>query len=213
MNYPVFIPEFHTYEGRINAGHCFCAADVNSSYILTCLHLFGPAGGLRTPIRPEDLPSSVYKYIIHDPETDHIIGTGSTPYSLINTFPLNPHASELDASGDIAILPVPEESDLKPMIIAQDAVKPGEEVRILGIDRYNIESVSIKQFPCIVLDVNMKYLILQPKKRIDIPGLSGAPIIDIQDKVIGMIVGGFRDTSGKNRIIGNPAMAILKYLP
>jgi hypothetical protein len=210
--YPVFIPEFHTYEGRINAGHCFCAANEYSSFIITCLHLFGPGGGLRTNIKPEELSSSVYEFIIHDPKTDKIIGSGSAPYYIKNSYPLNPHADELDASGDIAVFPVPEKANIAPLRISGNSVEIGDDVYILAIDRFNIESVSVKKFPCTILDINQKYLILKPKKEIGIPGLSGAPIINDSDNVIGMIVGGFQDKMGRDRIIGNPAKAMMEYL-
>jgi hypothetical protein len=212
LNYPVFIPEFHTYEGRINSGHCFCAAHDQSSFIITCLHLFGPGGGLKTNIKPEELSSSVYEYLIHDPITDEILGNGSAPYSNVNSYPLNPHANELDASGDIAVFPVPEESKITPLNFSEKNLEIGDNVDVLGIDRFNIESVTIKKFPCTVLDIDDKYLILKPKKEINIPGLSGAPIINENDDVIGMIAGGFRDKMGRNRIICNPAKAILEYL-
>jgi hypothetical protein len=193
MHYPVFIPQFVTYAGRLNYGHISAVIFGKRRFFLTCYHLFGLGGGLRYPIRPTDLDKEIVRYSFHDPFSDDVVVSGSKALVIPNAKPMNPTSNGVDLAQDVAAFPVPDSYSGAFFSLSEETPVSNEGLYLITHNQHNLGERGTSKVTLLPIEATDEYLIAKFEKRLDVPGFSGAPIVNRRDQFAGMIVGGADD--------------------
>ncbi|MDG2223059.1 MAG: hypothetical protein P8L85_16885 [Rubripirellula sp.] len=183
----LFRPTIQTTNGVIDAGTAFAAEITGSSktFLLTALHLFGPAGGLSQDMNPADVPRQWEALKLRDCksriEHDEV---RIDPILLDQTQPL-PNVS---AQGDVAACAVEESGylRLKPLKISSSVLRPGEKVWLVS---EVIGSQSLVH-PAIVEGIEQGWAVYRFDQAIELRATSGAPVVDGRGQVVAVHAGG-----------------------
>ena len=204
----LFRPTIQTANGVIDAGTAF-AATINGSsktFVLTALHLFGPAGGLAQDMSPSQLPQQwealklrdCNSRIIHD-------DVGIDPVLLEETQPL----PTVSAQGDVAACAVEESGFLRfrPLSISSNAPQPGEKVWLVS----EVIGSSSLVHSAVVEGIEQGWAVYRFDQPIELRATSGAPVVDGQGQVVAVHAGG-GDEGGVVIGVGTPTSKFVNSL-
>jgi hypothetical protein len=150
--------------------------------LITCLHIFGPKGGLAKDVPSADLDKVVREVAFSDLRYEKVLGRARG--SVINT-------GNLEKLGnDIAAFTVAENTGATVLALATDDAKEGEWVWIVG-DEATSANVQQRLFPAQVMGPpdEVGFLALRPAKAFETNGFSGAPIVNGKSEVVGVYNG------------------------
>jgi hypothetical protein len=204
----LFRPTFGTTDGVVDAGTAF-AATVNGSsqtFVLTALHLFGPAGGLNNDIDPSQLPQRWQSLTLQDCKSQIVHqNLGIRPIRLSDSRPLPNPSSQ----GDVAACVVEESGFLRfqAFPIATQVPAAGEKVWLVS---EVIGSASLVH-PAVVEGTEGGWLIYRFDRPIELRATSGAPVVDGNGQVVAVNAGG-GDEAGMTFGVGTPTTKFVNQL-
>lgn len=85
--------------------------------------------------------------------------------------------------------------NITPVAPAQDVSEINEEVSIIGCER-NDKDCTQHVYPATISVISDKQLIIKPELEFNPMGFSGAPVVNKQGKVIGLVFGTYRGEEG-----------------
>ena len=197
----LFHPRFGTSHGEVNAGTAFAAKLPGKSQILigSALHLFGPAGGLKTDIQPDKIATAWKKLVAEDCKSQNYFGEiQMQPIALTGA---RPHPQKSDI-GDVAACKVTDATAIEALPLSQRIPSNGERVwlvsRLPG-SRELMHPATVERLK----DGWLQYSFVD--HGITLKSTSGAPIVDRKGNVIAVHAGGTKK-SGKMIGIGTPVV-------
>ena len=203
----VFRPAFALAGGReIVAGTAF-AARVNGKappMLLSALHLFGPAGGLRVQMRPARLPNEVQSVALLTMDNSHQLGLAGRAL-LRDGYPLSLNG---DCSGDIVAFALPRDTPALTLAPADPTINT--RVWVMG-QAVGDNGPTPRLYRGVVRDVKPTALTVVMDRKHDQTGMSGAPVVNRQGQVVGMLIGG-GEVLGKTAALCNPVSAMRRRL-
>jgi hypothetical protein len=172
--------------------------------LLTALHLFGPDGGLARNIPPAELSRVVHTVFLTP------IGergpSGVARGALRKTGPALPEDG-MDVANDVAAFRIPPKSRITALDLAAGNPGFGEWVWLVG-DVVDHVPQSQRLFPARVLAVSDEGARLVFETAFPMQAFSGAPVVNRNGQVAGLLIGGGEGGAG----IINPAGSIRRVL-
>lgn len=181
----LFTPSIETPDGTARNFHCFAAyaSKRNRPVLLSALSLLGPRGGLKQPITALDAFTSVRSVDLCD------LQTGQVMRQVPGTTVIVPGADHWPASslhGDVFAFRPHEDLHLRPLSLASRLPDPGQEIWLLhrcgdaaAVTQGVIESTEGAWGVFSIPATKMAMA--------DVQQLSGAPILNNQDEVVGIV--------------------------
>lgn len=162
--------------------------DFNSTfYAVTAKHLIGKDGGVEPEILPMDLPKKIESWKMY-PRVQNKISNDTVLISDSNY-------KFIQTNADILLLKIKNDvqnlAKLKPNF---DLPKENDSLFIIGCP-YSEKDCRQNIYPCtyVFFDTKSKMLFFELKKNIELPGFSGAPIIDKNGLVVAVLTSGWED--------------------
>jgi hypothetical protein len=152
--------------------------------LLTALHIFGPSGGLEKQFSSASLDDRITK--IDGFSMDGKIRVASAAGSKIKTgFPID---GKNNVSGDVAAFAVEGKAETEGLILAEAPPKVGDPLWLVG-DEASSTAPSQKLWIMKVVSVKPAALTLNTGVRIDLRAFSGAPLVDANGRLAGLLIG------------------------
>jgi len=171
--------------------------------LLTAQHLFGPAGGLDEQLAPGKVNEKITGVSLMP------IAGGKPVASARGSLRKSgspPDESGNDVSGDVAAFRLAPKSRINALDLATGNPSIGQWVWLVG-DVVDHEPQKQRLFPGRVLIASDKQTLVTFTERFNLQAFSGAPLINEQKQVVGLLIAG---TEGAGII--NPAGSIRKRL-
>ncbi len=182
----VGLPEFQMANGEKNcSGKAFAVRWYRGrTLLLMPLHLLAPEGGLSHYVKPADIATEVSKLQVYDFQMRSVLAVAGKPV-------LKSGASTAQASGsmgnDLMAFELPASSRLTPFDLFFGLAPRGTQVTILS--KAGDSSVQPTSYRGTVTTSARSGLIIQLNYPLTAVSSSGAPVLDAQNKVVGMVVG------------------------
>lgn len=180
----VFGPEFVTAQGRFGAGTAFAAfvPEVEAPVLLTCQHLFGPAGGLEGDVPASSMGAFVQAVALCDKWDGAPIGVAGSAVTL-------PEADWSAPRCDLAAFRLAPQPGLSVLRFTEHAPKLLDPVFLAGRVRSGAPATQQLHGARVVRDEDddAQWIELS-NAEVGLPGTSGAPVLDPQGGVVGMVV-------------------------
>lgn len=195
----LFRPRFGTTSGEVDAGTAFAAKflDRSGTFVISALHLFGPAGGLSQEIPSARISTAWQSLVLEDCKTQTYFG--DVPMQAINLSQAKP-LPETSAHGDVVACRVLNSDGMLPMPLSQRTPTAGQRVwlvsKVIG-SREMVHAATVEG----IQDGWLVYTYDTP--RIELRATSGAPVVDEAGNVVAVNAGGGQD-GGKTLGVGTP---------
>ena len=176
----LFRPRFGTSEGEARAGTAFAAKLTGSSetLIISALHLFGPAGGLKTNIQAEKLATVWKRLVVEDCKSQNYFG--EIRMQPIELGAARPHPEKSDL-GDIAVCKVTDATDIEALPLSQRVPANGERVWLVS----KVAGSGSLMHPATIQRLHEGWLHYSfDDDSINLQATSGAPIVDYTGSVV-----------------------------
>jgi hypothetical protein len=201
-------PTYETVDGKFNAGTAFVLKldDHKEKIILTALHVFGPAGGLRSQIKSEELPKFIKNASFIDEFDDSPIKIITKPLGLVGA-----KVGGINANRDAAAFEVRGESALPFMTLCSKKPEIGDTVWLVSSLISGAPRLQKLHEATVVFSDNDVLKFKYKASNIKLTATSGSPIINSDGQVVGLNVGGIE---GSDPLIGvaNPATNLKELL-
>ncbi|HWO09020.1 MAG TPA: hypothetical protein VNN80_06055 [Polyangiaceae bacterium] len=181
----VFLPNFVTTRGPLNAGKAVpvrAPTAPNGVVVLSCLHIFGPMGGLPEQLTASALPGAVQQAFLLDLDGKKFdIG----PALLVAD--AKPFEQQ-DASGDVSVFRAPAELASRALELAAGLPKKGEQVWLVS----SLVSGSAElMHPARVYYAADKALSYKfDSADLELRATSGAPVVNGKGQIVALNLGG-----------------------
>jgi hypothetical protein len=199
-------PAFQTGIGLLEAGSAFpFRLDTGQDVVVTCQHLFGPAGGLNADVPPAIMPRFVFGTSLRDPITLKTVGTAGGPVVMAEV-------RANDPLRDLAAFPLPPDHTQRPLRAASAPPKVDAPVWLVARVRGGAPSGQLLHPARYVGDaVDGTSLVTFDQPKLVLAGASGAPVVNEEGAVVGILV---RYTERPGLLAGFllPARAMLRLL-
>jgi hypothetical protein len=211
----VLRPHFTTQEGSHSAGTAFAVEINDRVLVVTALHLFGPAGGLKSQVDGAKIAEFTTSVALRDAFTGGDFGQAKKTLLLSNTQPMGD-----TAAGDIVAFEAEiltgldklnaKSKDLVPLSLAEKVPAKGDNVYVAALVGEDKDS---RVHKATVVESNDKWLFYEyADNTLDIAGTNGAAVLDENGQVIGMNLGGGKMDDGKLIGSANPLNPIRQRL-
>ncbi len=177
----VFDNTFETAAGSMEAGTSFALAlDGVPAALVTCQHLFGPAGGLSKDVPIELMSRFVSSVSVQD-------ALGHAIHARAGAAVLIPGADASEPGRDLAAFPLEANPALRPFTAG--TANKGERVYLAARLRKGAPT-STWLFPAEHwgADEDGTAMVKFDDPEIHLPGTSGAPVLNEQGELVGMVV-------------------------
>lgn len=171
--------------------------------VITAQHLFGPSGGMEPPIPPGELDKKITGVLLTPMAGGKPTGLARGSLRKSGTFPED---GADDVSGDLAAFKLNAKSRVNALDLAPANPAMGEWVWLVG-DVFDHEPQTQRLFPGKVMLASDQKTLIKFEKPFELRAFSGAPLINSQKQVVGLLIAG---ASGLGII--NPAGSIRKRL-
>lgn len=183
----LFRPQFATSDGVVDAGTAFAAKieGQQSTYVISALHLFGPAGGLDRDIPAAALSARWQGLSLEDCKShrEHSdVPMQPVPLTLAKPLP------NRSPQGDVAVCEVPnaERYGLQPLPLARELAPEGERVWLVS----EVIGSSSLIHPATIEGTEDGWLLYRFDRSIELRATSGAPVVDGRGRVVAVNAGG-----------------------
>lgn len=182
----VGLPEFQMSNGeKLCPGKAFAVRWYRGrTLLLMPLHLLAPESGLSHYVKPADIASEVSKLQVYDFQMRSVLAVAGQPV-------LKSGASTAVATGsmgdDLMAFELPSSSRLTPFDLFFGLAPRGTRVTILS--KAGDSSVQPTGYSGTVTMSSRSGLIIKLNYPLTALASSGAPVVDAQNKVVGMVVG------------------------
>jgi hypothetical protein len=176
----VFDNRFHTAIGDVEAGTSF-ALQLARPLLVTCQHLFGPAGGVSRDVPPALMPQFVPSVTVDD-------ALGNAIQAKAGAALLIPDVDATRGERDLAAFPLEPNPSIAPLRLAA-SIAPHERVYLAARLRQGA-APGAYLFPAEVAgDISGDTVwAVFDDPAIHLPGTSGAPVINANGELVGMVV-------------------------
>jgi len=209
-----FQPSFTTSAGKEFQAGKLVIAKVPSApgglLGLSCIHIFGPDGGLPSQIASDALPAFVKKTTLIAADGGRVeIGAalavpGARPF-------VSDGRSLPNASTDLSVFRAPAELAAHALELAADEPAVGDRVWLLARLVGGAEP-DVYLHPAHVRVANDKILGYEfENNQLNLTATSGAPVVNAQGKIVALNIGGGL-TGGKLNVFGNPIGSVHKKI-
>jgi hypothetical protein len=176
-------PEFVTRIGDFSAGSAFplFVPTLDQAWLVSCLHLFGPAGGLPEWIAGSALSQLVVEVRLRDPFDGELLGTAGQAWS-------SEFWDGQDPQRDLCAF-VPDEDAVPRLVLETTMPEQGAPVALLGKVRAGADpDQRLHHARVIESDEDDLLRVRFDEAELDLGGTSGAPILAADGHVVGMLV-------------------------
>ena len=177
---------------------------------LSCIHIFGPEGGLARQIASDALPAFIKKTTLIAADG------GRTEIGAVLAVP-GAHPSVSDGrslpnpSTDLSVFRVPAELATHALELAADEPAVGDRVWLLA-RLVGGAAADVYLHPAHVRVSNDKILGYEfENSQLNLTATSGAPVVNAQGKIVALNIGGGL-TGGKLNVFGNPVVSVRKKI-
>ncbi len=180
----VFGPEFVTAQGRFGAGTAFAVhvPEVEAPVLVTCQHLFGPAGGLADDVPASSMGAFVQAVALCDKWDGAPIGIGGSAVTL-------PDADWSTPSCDLAAFRLAPQPGLAVLRFTDRAPELLDPVFLAARVRSGAPLTQQLHAARVVRDEHDDAQWIEfANAELGLPGTSGAPVLDAHGGVAGMVV-------------------------
>lgn len=202
-------PTFELKDGRrVEAGTAFGATmDGGEPVLLSALHLLGEAGGLDKQIPAKQIPDVVTAVSLFDMDRSRLLGTAGKGL-LREGQPIGEGRTEGDCRGDIVAFRLSQQSSIGVAPLAK--TNPGFSTLVWVVGKeFSKSGATAEAFPGVVWVSTRKALVVVMRTPMDLSGFSGAPVVNAQGEIVGMVIGGGESgQSGLPVALLNPVAAM-----
>lgn len=179
----VFDSAFHTAAGPLEAGTSFALElpAIGRPLLVTCQHLFGPAGGLSKDVPPALMSRFVPSVTATDALGHRMTARAGAAMAI-------PGVDADDPMRDLAAFPLDPGPDIHPLRIAGDVPKSSTVYLAARLRKGAAPGAFL--FPATTWDAAADGTlgILFDDPAIHLPGTSGAPVLNEAGELVGMVV-------------------------
>ncbi|MCW3083299.1 MAG: Trypsin [Bacteroidetes bacterium] len=193
----VLLTNYATFKGgqSLNGASAFLIEYKNTVYAVTAKHLIGEAGGVtpevnQTALSTELLSWKMFPRVPIDPSRDTVV---------VNATHLNYQKNKSDA---LLLNTISNHSNIKPLIPCFNIPTTGDSLFLIGCP-YSETDCKQNIYKALFLNVEQGFLRCEIKFNIEMAGFSGAPLLNSEGQVVGIIYGG-GESDGKNYILATP---------
>jgi tetratricopeptide (TPR) repeat protein len=196
-------PRIRLTDGRtVNAGTAFYAGlDNGGAFLVTVRHILGVDGGLDEELKPEEIKKKIREVILLDLQNTASIGRGGDSITLPDE---NPEVE--DNRDDLIAFRTRAAPPKNFLTFAAERPTVGAAVWIAGKD-LNKPGKQTELYAASVVESEAERLVIRAEPQLNIQALSGAPVVDGEGHVVGMVLGGWRSL-----LMLNPAGAMKQRL-
>jgi hypothetical protein len=206
-------PTFTLKDGHtVEAGTAFGATmDGGEPVLLSALHLLGEAGGLDKQIPAQQVPDVVAAVSLFNMDRSRLLGTAGKGL-LREGQPLGEGRTEGDCRGDIVAFRLSKQSGVGVAPLAK--ANPGFSTPVWVVGKeFSQSGAAAEAFPGVVWVSTRKALVVVMRTRVDLSGFSGAPVVNAQGEIVGMVIGGGDSGQGGTSVaLLNPVVAMREKL-
>lgn len=197
-------PTFKVDAESYSAGTAFLVSSTQP-LLLTAHHLFGPDGGLSKPVTWRDMPAHA-QIVGCKPIGAGRPVSGETAIAIPGAHPMDP-ADQSGAINDVAVFRTSPESGATPSLaLAVSPPKEGDQVFLIAEAQGSNSPVHSAR----VLGLqNGAMLFAYDDAKLELQATSGAPIVNMDGKVVGLNLGGGYDAEAKTVIGVADNLAVL----
>lgn len=205
-------PTFKLKDGRrVEAGTAFGATmDGGKPVLLSVLHLLGEAGGLDEQIPAEQVPDVVTAVSLFNMDRSRLLGTAGKGL-LREGFPIGEGRTESDCRGDIVAFQLPQPSGIGVAPLAKTNPSFLARVWVVGKE-FSKPGAAAELFSGVVWMSTHKNIVVMMQTPFDLSGFSGAPAVNEQGEIVGIVVSGGSGREGKPIVLLNPVADVRKKL-
>ena len=167
----------------------------NSFYAVTAKHLIGKDGGVEPEISPMDLPNSIINWKMF-PRIENRVSNDTVIIS-------NTNYKSIQTNADILLLKINDyKGNLCKLKPVSELPEENDTLFIIGCP-YSENNCRQNVYPCnyMLFDNETNMIICELKENIELPGFSGAPVLDKNGFVVAVMTAGWED-NGKYYIGG-----------
>lgn len=180
-----------TGDRTLNGASAFLLSYVDSIYAVTATHLIGPDGGVEPAVPVTSLAANLLQWKMYprqpvNPATDTITAT----------------ANQLDYSkstSDLLLLKtIAPKQGIQPLQANFELPKLGDTLYLIGCP-YSEENCKQNVYKMTFAETNGEMLVSEIFSGVELSGLSGAPVVDTEGRVLGVLKGSM-DVEGKHYV-------------
>jgi hypothetical protein len=178
----VFDPTFRTAIGNVEAGTAFAVqVSDRDPLVVTCQHLFGPAGGISKEVPPAFMPRFVLGVGLKGALGLPVAGQAGAALAL-------PKTNATDPNRDVAAFPLVRNPQIRPLQLVADDVKEGARVYLAARLRAGNTGAFLHPARLLGPAVDGTLPIVFEDASTHMPGTSGAPVLTESGALVGMVV-------------------------
>lgn len=176
--------QFRGHTGLEGATAFLARLPKGDTVAVTARHLMGEAGGVTPELAPADIDSSVTKWSLYPRDKQDSVVSVAGLYGAPQRYKSANEWLLLKLKGD------PDEDELPstPLAVRTTPVKTGEPLFVVGV-RYANKKNTQEVFPAKASSTALGVILGSLEKPADFSGFSGAPVLDANGHVVGLLVG------------------------
>ncbi len=175
------------------------------SLLLMPLHIFSPDGGFSRYLKPSEINSEVTKLQVYDLSKRSVLAVAGR--SLLKSGGTTQYATG-SMAGDLLAFELPSSSRLTPFDMLFGLAPAGTKVTILS--QANATSSQVTSYRGTISFSGRTSMVIKLNYPLTALSSSGAPIIDAQNKLVGMLVGTQDDA--RTVVVGLPSSTMISRI-
>ena len=203
----VGLPEFQMASGeKFSPGKAFAVRWYRGrNLLLMPLHLLSPEGGCSHYVKPSEIAQEVAKLQVYDLSMRSVLATAGKPVLKSGA---STEQSTGSMSGDLLAFELPQSSRLTPFDMLFALAPAGTKVTILS--KAGESSSSLTSYRGTITGASRTGLIIKLNYPLTALSSSGAPVVDAQNKVVGMVVG--VEDDARTTIVAIPSSTMISRI-